>query len=291
MSHRSSMLEEQFFKTYRTMHLLPGAKLLRPGFHKFARRAAARRGIGAGPVEIDLFFGERMVVILPEIISEALYTYGMFDETVTWMLMQAVKTGDTVLDIGAHFGYMSLLLQHLAGASGRVVSFEPTPSTYAVLARNIGNTPQIKALNLAAGDSRSHIEIADFGTRYSAWNTLASNGRMSMPGHLSGQPVAVDVVPADDICVELGLEPDFIKIDAENFEDKVIKGLSRTIDACRPAILMESGSPQSLAGAQELVRSGYRLRVCEQPGSMMDWTGDIEQANEQFKDILFVPEG
>ncbi len=230
-----------------------------------------------------------MIVILPEVISEALFTYGMFDETVTWMLMQSVKPGSTVLDIGAHFGYMSLLLQELSGACGKVISFEPTPSTYAVLARNASRQPQIKALNLAAGDCRSRIAIADFGTRYSAWNTLSNNGRMAMPAQHSVQPVEVDVVPADDTCAELGLKPDFIKIDAENFEDKVVRGLARTIDACRPAILMESGSAQSLAAAKDIVGHGYRLQVCEQAGSMKDWTGDLEQANDQYKDILFVP--
>lgn len=289
MNHHPKSLEAQFREAARIMHLHPASKLLHPGAYRFIRRAAARHGIGAGAMEVDLFFGEKMIVILPEVISEALFTYGMFDETVTWMLMQSVRPGSTVLDIGAHFGYMSLLLQYLSGASGKVISFEPTPSTYAVLARNVSDKPQIKALNLAAGDSRSRIEITDFGTRYSAWNTLSSNGRMAMPTQHSGQPVEVDVVPVDDICTELALKPDFIKIDAENFEDRVIGGLARTLDACRPTILMESGSAQSLAASRSLVEYGYRLQVCEQPGAMKEWTGALEQANEQYKDILFVP--
>jgi protein-L-isoaspartate O-methyltransferase len=71
----------------------------------------------------DLFFGRAMTVILPEIISQQIYTYGLFDEIVTGMVLRTVRQGDVVLDIGAHFGYFTLLFAHLAGESGRVVSF------------------------------------------------------------------------------------------------------------------------------------------------------------------------
>ena len=74
-----------------------------------------------------------MSVVLPEMISLQLYMYGLFDELVTGMALRAGRQGDVVLDVGAHFGYFTLLFSRLVGESGRIVSLEPTPSTFAVL--------------------------------------------------------------------------------------------------------------------------------------------------------------
>jgi hypothetical protein len=94
-------------------------KLLDPGVGKFIARWLARGNSQTSPRTTRLFFGADMTVVLPEVISEAIYTYGMFDPTVTWMALRSVRAGDTVFDVGAHFGYFALLFAHLAGPRGR----------------------------------------------------------------------------------------------------------------------------------------------------------------------------
>lgn len=283
-------ISDQFQRACNTLHRPPLAKMISPGLPRFARRLAARKGILSGPVEIQLFFDERMTVVLPEVISEVLYTYAMFDETVTWMVLQSVRPGNMVLDIGAHFGYFSLLFARLAGDAGRVVCFEPTPSTFSVLSGNTRNHANIEALNCAAGDAPGNIAITDFGLKYSAWNTLAAESRMSntLPT-AQGRQIQVQLVRPDEVCQQRGLKPDFIKIDAENFEDHVVDGLTGILSAARPLILMETGSAQSLAAARKLVAYGYTLRVSDGPGTLYDWNGTLEDANSRFKDVLFAP--
>lgn len=284
-----SKLESQFQQAYAVMHRKPLAKLVTPGPWKFARRYAARHGWLSGRVEADLFFGDHMTVVLPEIISEALYTYGLFDEMVTSMVLQSVRSGNVVLDIGAHFGYFSLLFSRLAGPTGRVLSFEPTPSTFDVLSSNVLNNSSIEALNLAAGDSPGLIAITDFGVQYSAWNTLAAESRLGGSGlPRPSRRFDVQLARPDDICRQRGLMPDFIKIDAENFEDHVVSGLSGVFSETRPTVLMETGSDQSLAAALMLTQMGYRLRVLNDDGILCDWSGTVEDANLRFKDVLFV---
>jgi hypothetical protein len=46
----------------------------------------------------------------------------------------AVHPGDTVLDLGANYGYYTYPLSRAVGTSGRVYAFEPVPFTYATLA-------------------------------------------------------------------------------------------------------------------------------------------------------------
>src|SRR6185369_731365 len=96
---------------------------------------------------------------------------------------------------------------------------EPTPSTFEILKQNALRSDRIEPVNNAAGDVAAEIEIADFGLKYSAWNTLAAESRM--PGLLNAHDVRhrkVAAVRLDAYAREHGIAPAFIKIDAENFE-------------------------------------------------------------------------
>jgi FkbM family methyltransferase len=227
-------------------------------------------------------------VVLPEMTSEAIYTYGVFDETVTWMVLQSVAEGSVVLDVGAHYGYFSLLASQLAGPGGRVYAFEPTPSTYDVLARNAGRVANLAAVNRAAGSARGALEIADYGLRYSAWNTLAARSRM--PEILDTAPARrtrVETVRLDDFVAEQGIAPGFVKIDAEGYELEVVKGLLQTVARCRPAVLMECGSPGSRAAGELLLGEDYEPWVSDGPPSLYRWDRGLAEADAGYKDVLF----
>jgi len=66
-------------------------KLLVPGVHKFFVRYWARLTRGALTRRAGPFFGDSMRVVLPEVISETLYTYGLFDDVVTDMVIRHVN--------------------------------------------------------------------------------------------------------------------------------------------------------------------------------------------------------
>ncbi|MCX7197575.1 MAG: FkbM family methyltransferase [Proteobacteria bacterium] len=157
-------------------------KLFDPGPLRFAERLLARRAAAPVRRRVPLFFGASMDVLLPEVISEQIHGYGLFDDVVSWMALCAVRPGDTVFDVGAHFGYFSLLFSAAAGSTGRVFSFEPTPSTYTMLAGNVGPDPHITAVNAAAGAAAGRLSIADYGLKFSAWNTLSEAGRLGTSG-------------------------------------------------------------------------------------------------------------
>lgn len=283
-----STLDTPFLAAAAVARLPAWRKLVRPGVGKFLKRRWARSRGAATPVETRLFSGDRMTVVLPEVISEALYTYGLFDETVTWLLLQSVQPGETVLDVGAHFGYFSLLLSRLVGPGGRVYSFEPTPSTFEVLAANAARAGNITPVHSAAGDSAGTLEIADYGLKYCAWNTLAPASRMpDVLDRIEARRERVVTLRLDDFIAERSLSPAFIKIDAENFERQVIGGLLQTVSRGRPAILMETGSAESLSAGALLLERGYGMWVSDGPRSLYRWEGRPDEANAKFKDILF----
>jgi FkbM family methyltransferase len=285
-------IERQFDAAVSRLARTPALKLLDPGVGKFATRWLARRRPQPSPLTARLFFGADMTVVLPEVISEAIYTYGMFDPTVTWMALKSVRAGDLIFDVGAHFGYFSLLFAHLTGANGRVIAFEPTPSTFAILQANARRSNRIEAVNQAAGDADGEVEIADFGLKYSAWNTLAAESRM--PGLLGANACKHLKVPAvrlDAYARARGLIPDFIKIDAENFEHAVVNGLQGLLEQSQPVVLLEAGSESALAAGRRFEELGYRVVASDGPGSLHAWNGTLESANARYKDLLFVPRG
>ncbi len=285
-------IEQQFSAATSRLNRAPALKLLDPGVAKFVTRWIARKRGQPRPHTARLFFGTDMTVVLPEVISEAIYTYGLFDPTVTWMALKAVRPGDIVFDVGAHFGYFSLLFAHLVGAGGRVVAFEPTPSTFAILAQNARRSNRIEPVNQAASDAAGEIEIADFGLKYSAWNTLAAESRM--PDVLSANTVKhlkVQAVRLDALARARGLTPDFVKIDAENFEHAVVAGLRGLLEKAQPVVLLEAGSDSALAAGRQFEKLGYRVAVSDGPGSLHMWDGPLEDANARYKDLLFVPRG
>ena len=68
----------------------------------------------------------------------------------------------TVIDVGANFGWFSLIFSTLLGNQGSVHSFEPVPPTFKILKQNvrINKTNSEIILNkMALGSSRGKINL------------------------------------------------------------------------------------------------------------------------------------
>ena len=66
-----------------------------------------------------------------------------------------VNSGETWIDVGAHYGYTSLALSLLVGESGSVHSFEPTLSTVEFLSikRQENNLDHLVIIPVGVGDT------------------------------------------------------------------------------------------------------------------------------------------
>ena len=65
------------------------------------------------------------------------FVYGTWEPEVLRAVMTTVKPGMTVIDIGAHIGYYTLLFAKCVSPNGQVVAFEPLPVNFELLKRNI----------------------------------------------------------------------------------------------------------------------------------------------------------
>jgi FkbM family methyltransferase len=143
----------------------------------------------------------------------------------------------TVYDVGAHTGGHTALL---ARRAAHVYAFEPEPNAFAELSKLIemNDVRNVTALAVALGGESGIAEMAlpaDDGVE------MAGTLEPGFQEHLGDAPtVEVPVVALDDLRPLLDLPPpDFVKVDVEGFEDEVLRGARRTVEAHRPTLMVE----------------------------------------------------
>ncbi|MEM7483215.1 MAG: FkbM family methyltransferase [Acidobacteriota bacterium] len=181
-----------------------------------------------------------------------------------------VGEGQTVLDLGASYGYFTLAFAARVGSVGRVIAFEPESRAANALRRTLAlnGLSQVRLIEAAVAEtSRTHfLRVPENETM--AYLTARPNG------------TAVDSVSLDDWLSRPPTEDapqrvDWIKIDVEGAEAQVLSGAEETLTRYRPRILCEvHGSPAFPGGARETVerlrRAGYRLTPVPAAGRSLE---------------------
>ena len=246
----------------------PSRKLIRRPFHMAWSRmldAMSRKITGPLPIHVRTFWGQRMKLVLPDALSVALHRYRFFESGLTTMFLQRLKPAMTVIDIGAHFGYFSLLAVHLVGPTGQVHAFEPTPRTFDILRANTEGYSSVHLNRAAVFSRRERFSFTDYGIQYAVYNTMGA-GKLPAEENERLRPEHFDVqaLPLDEYVAEHNCRPDLIKIDAEGAEIPIIEGMKKTIAEIRPMITVEVGDVNAADESPsrrllELVMSlGYR---------------------------------
>lgn len=176
------------------------------------------------------------------------------DEAEFELLSAMVSTGDWVLDIGANLGHYTVRLSELVGAGGRVISFEPVPETFELLAANVALIPHrnVTLINAAASDSAGvcgmqipKLDDSGLDNFYTA--------------HLSAEPSSLNVLR---IAVDSFSPPEpirFVKIDAEGHELPALRGMQRLLERDHPILVVEDNSPEVSAYLVELGYSSEKI--------------------------------
>jgi FkbM family methyltransferase len=193
---------------------------------------------------------------------------GSFETETTQLIMNLVKPGSFVIDIGAHVGYYTLITAGLTGESGKVLAFEPDPTNHSLLLSNIelNGFQNIAVVNKAVSD-RTGAGIL--------FQTKLDSGRHSTYQHdipLAGT-VDIETVSLDDILKEQGNpKVDLIKIDVEGAELDVWRGMSKLLagnDAPKiiieyhPMLLQGAGvDPVQFAG--QIFSEGFNVQIVDE---------------------------
>lgn len=189
-------------------------------------------------------------------IGRSIFFRGVWEPEATAIVNRSIKKDMTVVDVGAHTGYYSLLFAKRVGPTGRVFAFEPEALGLDFLRRNMalngyGNTTIVPAAlsdwsGTATVQGKTYLcgddEGTDVGQRPSdlchAAESTAKQARSADPATNVDEPVRAAVF--DELVPEFAITRlDFIKIDVEGAEWHVLRGMRGSLDRWSPMLLLE----------------------------------------------------
>ena len=228
-------------KTYRRSPLHPGM-----GPHLARLMAIVTRQRRSEPFlhKVD---GVTFEVDLGEVIDASLYYSGTFEEKAEAVITDVLRPGMVAIDVGANFGYHTFRMSKGVDPGGQVLAIEPTTWAHDKLMRNA-------RLNTMTNISYAKVGLSDTDV---GDTEIAFVSSYRLDGESRSTVETVRLTTLDTLVDELALtRVDFIKLDVDGFEGKVLHGSVRTLEKHQPALFFEiSPSAMELYGddAYELI--------------------------------------
>ncbi len=163
-------------------------------------------------------------------------------ETIEW-LRRVIKLGDTVIDVGANVGQMTLEMAHLVGPTGRVLAIEPGKGNLRILRQHVeGNGFADRVTIIEAACCEIHggtLEFSVVGTSVDAvgsGHSLSEKAVAGQGGELPAFVAKVQTVSLDGLCADFKAVPTVVKIDVEGAELRVLDGARQMLASNRPKL-------------------------------------------------------
>jgi FkbM family methyltransferase len=163
---------------------------------------------------------------------------GKFERAELEFVESYLRPGMTVLDIGAHHGFYTLLAARKVGSTGRVIAFEPSPRERKILTRHIRlnrcKSVSVDPFALGAFDEMATLFLVEGG----------ETGCNSLRRPNVDEPIvelAIRTRRLDQVLKEKAIRHvDFVKLDAEGAELEILKGAGKLVtEAPRPVMIVE----------------------------------------------------
>ena len=196
------------------------------------------------------------------------YWLGSYESHVQAAMVQWIREGDVVFDIGANVGFMTILASRLVGARGHVVAFEPEPRNLERLRRHCSwnHSANVRILEAAvsSGSGEGRLSAAR-GSSVAGLDPL---------GEVEVRLVAIDALVQSR---ELP-PPRFMKIDVEGHEVSVLRGAHETIASSQPVVVLAAHGSARASECRDLLEAvGYEV----------GWLGD--GLNSGLGEMIAVP--
>ena len=223
-------------------------------------------------------------------ISLELSVYGIHEPITTKIISKKLKKGMVCVDIGANIGYYALLESKIIGSTGEVIAIEPAPITFRYLEKNLKYRSKSKfhTYNLACSDvdTTSYFLV----NKKSNISKIVNDSDKILDGT---KKILVKTKKLDTILLKSEKKIDFLRMDIEGNELKVILGAKNTIEKFKPIIQTEIhskilGYSQTKSLLEFFQNQNYEitsfiLRELDEPK-----IGSIKDLNEKYriKDLI-----
>jgi FkbM family methyltransferase len=202
--------------------------------------------------------GFRFICDLHDTISREVCFTGRYEPQETQLVQRLIGPGMVVVDVGANWGYFTLVCANLVGPSGSVIALEPHPRLASMLSANIAGditlSEVVDAYRVAAGALAESKGFVGFDDRDGNWG-VSRGARGAEVADFESQTVAIDAFLDD--CQEGRV--DLVKIDIEGAEADAIRGMATGIEHHRYRYVLLECHPA------ELARMGTSVEQCLVP--------------------------
>lgn len=223
------------------------ARVLRPIVNRIVSNEAVQVTVRSGPgagllIEID-----------PS--AEKYYWTGTYEAQVQEAIVQLLKPGAVMWDVGAHSGFHTALASRIVGRVGQVVAFEPLLTNLARLRRTIelNGLQNVVVRPLAVSESSG---VATFHVAASS-----SMGSLVALGN-SAATFEVGTTTLDSELASLRA-PAVVKLDIEGAEMAAFRGASELLSRIRPVLIVEFLTTERLGEAATALPT-YQFRALDQ---------------------------
>jgi FkbM family methyltransferase len=169
-----------------------------------------------------IYVDTRDIGITPHLVMD-----GFWETWLTQCMYSIIKPGDICIDIGANYGYYSLLMSSLTGKDGRTIAIEPNPYVFSLLASTASvHSSSIEPVQVALSDAAGYTTLVIPDNFFGDASIVE---RKDKP-RLARSRVDVKTQTLDELAVQLELPRiDLVKIDVEGAEPAVFNGMNETI--------------------------------------------------------------
>lgn len=201
---------------------------------------------------------------------ESAGTY-LSERLMTVIFTELVMKGMTVIDVGAHAGYYTLIAARAVGDKGSVFAFEPEPSNYKLMLKNIqvnshkNVIPTQKAVTNITGPIK--LFLAEDASSHSI-----------VSGNPHQRAIPVDSTTLDDFFIGREYPIHVIKIDVEGAEMAVLQGMKNIIAKNRRLNIFTEFSPEALKTAgclpteyfKKLANYGFDIYLIDEKKQLLE---------------------
>jgi len=172
---------------------------------------------------------------LNDYIDSEIFHYDCFEKDTTEAIRKSLRPGMTVFDIGANIGAHVLPMAKIVGPQGKIIAFEPMQWAQKKLIRNVelNDFSNIVIENIALSN-KTETKPAAFRA---SWNKFdaADTG--------TEEERTLQFEKLDDYIHTRHVQTvDFIKLDVDGFEYKILESAVGTLKKFKPTISMELGN-------------------------------------------------
>ena len=209
---------------------------------RLADLVEARLGPSSESLDARHISGYRVRCDLSDSVQRSLFYTGTYEPKTTGLIREALRPGDTFLDVGANVGHYTLLAASVVGSKGRVHAVEASRATAERLEETVTRNELggVVSVHLAAAADRRYE-----ATVHAAEGEHAIGMRNIRPEQDGVAIERVEAWPLDDLLPDV--RPDVVKVDVEGSDLRALVGMRKLLESARPRLVIVESQDQLLA--------------------------------------------